>query len=90
LLALNDLFGFYLDFGRSSEFLFFLPFTYICSYGGVNNALIKVESEYMVDLPLIVWVDDGDCQWVASRVESWTDQDVRLCVVQPCRSACGV
>jgi hypothetical protein len=44
----------------------------------------------MVDLPLIVWVDDGDCQWVASRVESWTDQDVRLRVVQPCRSACGV
>jgi hypothetical protein len=32
----------------------------------------------------------SDCQWVASWVESWTDRDVRLCVVQPCRSICGV
>jgi hypothetical protein len=30
------------------------------------------------------------CQWVASWVESWTGRGVRLCVVQLCRSACGV
>jgi hypothetical protein len=32
----------------------------------------------------------SDCQWVVSRVESWTDQGMRLCVVQPCQSTCGV
>jgi hypothetical protein len=32
----------------------------------------------------------SDCQRVASRVESWTDRDVRLYFVQPCWSACGV
>jgi hypothetical protein len=32
----------------------------------------------------------SDCQCVASWVELWTDRYVRLCVVQPCWSACGV
>jgi hypothetical protein len=32
----------------------------------------------------------SSCQWVASWVESWTYRGVRLCVVQLCRSACGV
>jgi hypothetical protein len=32
----------------------------------------------------------SDCQRVTTRVESWTDRDVRLYVVQPCQSACGV
>jgi hypothetical protein len=32
----------------------------------------------------------SDCQRVVSRVESWTDRGVRLCVVQPSWSACGV
>jgi hypothetical protein len=32
----------------------------------------------------------SDCQRVASRVMSWTNRGVRFCVVQSCRSACGV
>jgi hypothetical protein len=32
----------------------------------------------------------SDYQWVASRVESWTNWGVSICVVQPCLSACGV
>jgi hypothetical protein len=32
----------------------------------------------------------SDCHQVASRTESWTDQGVRVCVVQPYRLVCGV
>jgi hypothetical protein len=44
LLTLDDLFGFYLSFDHSGEFLFFfLLSANICSWGGVDNALIKRE-----------------------------------------------
>jgi hypothetical protein len=36
-----------------------------------------------------VFLDPGVLQ-VASRVESWTDRGMILCVVQSCRLACGV
>jgi hypothetical protein len=32
----------------------------------------------------------SDCQWVAYRVESWTNRGVSYCIVQPCLLACGV
>jgi hypothetical protein len=39
-----------------------------------------------------LWFDfmTSDYQRVASRVESWTDRGVRLCVVRPFRSVCVV
>jgi hypothetical protein len=44
LLALDDLFGFYLAFGRSSELLFFLLPSAIYVHVVVDNALIKGET----------------------------------------------
>jgi hypothetical protein len=92
LLALNELFGFYLAFGHSSEFLFLLPlfclympmwWCWQCTHQGeIANTRLTY--------PLWFRLKMSDCQWVASRVESWIDRDVRLHVVQPCRSACGV
>jgi hypothetical protein len=32
----------------------------------------------------------SDCQWVVSRVKTWTDRGVSYVFVQTCRSACGV
>jgi hypothetical protein len=32
----------------------------------------------------------SDCRRVASRVESWTNRGLTVCVVQPCLSDCGV
>jgi hypothetical protein len=83
--------GFYLAFGCLSELLFFLLSAYTSSCGGVDNALFKGEIvNTRLTCPLWFGLMMSDCQWVASRVESWTNQDMRLCVVQPCLAAYGI
>jgi hypothetical protein len=87
--------GFYLAFGHLSELLFLLPYANICSYGGVDNAIIKREvASTRLICPLWFGLMMSDCQRVASRVESKTDRGMRLCMcnhvsqIVVCR--CGV
>jgi len=73
--------GFYLAFGHLSELLFLLPYANICSYGGVDNALIKGEiANTRLMCPLWFGLMMSDCQRVALWGSQWTDQSVRLCL----------
>jgi hypothetical protein len=55
-------------------------FAYICSYGGVDNALIKEEiANTRLTCPMWFGLMMSDCQRVQLWGSQWTDQSVRLC-----------
>jgi hypothetical protein len=82
LLTLNDLSGFYLSYGHLNEFCLLLSLSvYICSNGGVDNALIKGEIENTrLTCPLWFGLMMSDCQRVALWRSPWTDHSVGLCL----------
>jgi hypothetical protein len=91
LLTLDGLSSSYLAFGHSSEFLFFLLYTIICSYGGVDNALIKGDiANTILTCPFWFGLMMSDCQRgsISGRVDDWPRRE--LCVVEPCSSPYSV
>jgi hypothetical protein len=58
----------------------FLP-SYIWSYGGLDNTVIKGEIvKTRLTCPLCFGLMMSDCQWIALWGSLWTDQNVRLCL----------